>query len=293
MSIPCGILLDQVANSLNDPRTTADEPWKKTLLSKLNESYQEVASSYPWQPLQRVVTLTDDVYVVPSDCLRILRVIDENKQPYNFVGGKSTYSAFNYNWYWGTPIETVLASGTTLVVTDYGTAVTSTEEFTETTCANEYIRIGSNAGLYKISAWTSTSSITLADYFRGTSESQAIFSIRPIGTPVLAFAGPSAVALSPTGIEITYVKTPLPLSRDEDVIELPGDCAAVRIKAEQKLLSMVKRDWQADRMTEDYDKALGRMKAMEPSTPMMKPNLMFSSSSLTRSTPSALNLMGY
>jgi len=291
--LPCGIILDQVANSLNDPRTTADATWKKQLLSKLNESYQEVVSSYPWQQLKKTVTLTDDVYIVPADCLRILRVIDGNKQPYNFVGGKSVYSSFNYNWYLDTPIATVLASGATLMVSDYGTAVTATAEFPATTCVDEYIRIGSNAGLYKISAWTSTSSITLADYFRGVSESQAIFSIRPIGTPVLAFSGPSAIAISPTDIEITYIKTPLPLSRDEDVIELPGDCAAVRIKAEQKLLAMVKRDWQADRMTEDYDKALGRMKSLEPEVPIMRPNLMFSSSSLTRSTPSNLNLVGY
>jgi len=293
MSIPCGILLDQAANSLNDPRTTADETWKKQLLSKLNESYQEVASSYPWQQLKRTITLTDDVYIVPADCLRILRVIDENKQPYNFVGGKSVYSAFNYNWYWDTPIETVLASGATLAVSDYGTAVTATAEFPATTCVGEYIRIGSNAGLYKISAWASTSSITLADYFRGVSESQVIFSIRPIGTPVLAFTGPSATAISPTDVEITYIKTPLPLSRDEDIIELPGDCSAVRIKTEQKLLAMVKRDWQADRMKEDYVEALGRMKALEPEVPVMRPNLMFSSSSLTRSTPSKLNLVGY
>jgi len=55
---------------------------------------------------------------------------------------------------------------------------------------------------------------------------------------------------------------------------------------------MAKHEY-ADRMTEDYDKALGRMKSLEPEVPIMRPNSMFSNSRLTRSTPSNLNLVGY
>ena len=293
MSIPCGIILNELAAQINDPRPTADATFKRMLLTKLNEAMREVASSYSWTTLKKVVTLTDDSYIVPADMLRILRIIDENKQPYNYVGGKGVYSNFNYNWYWDTSVETVLASGTTLSVGDYGTAVTSTAEFPATTCVDEYIRIGSNAGLYKIATWTSTSAITLADYFRGTSESAAIFSIRPIGTPILAFTDASATAISPTDIEITYIKTPLPLARDEDVIELPGDAGAVRIKALQKLLASLKRDWEATRMESEYIAALGRMKALEPSVPVMRPNSIFSRRNLSRNAPTSLNLVGY
>lgn len=292
--IPCGIILDQLASQVNDPRETSDAKWKKQLLVKLNEALNEVASSYSWQTLKRVVTLTDSTYIVPSDILKIIKVIDEDKTPYNYIGGKGEYSNFDYNWYFAEPVSTVLASGTTLAVGDYGTAVTSTAQFPATTCANEYIRIGSNAGIYKISAWTSTSAITLADYYRGTTESNATFSIRPIGTPILAFTDRSATALTPSGVEITYIKTPLPVSRDEDLIELPGDCAAVRIKALQKLLAMIKRDWEATRMQPEYIAALGVMKSMQPEVPIMRPNGLFKRRNMrSTSTPSNLNLVGY
>jgi len=293
MSIPCGILLEELAAGVNDPLGTADTNFKKNALVSLNEAYREVASSYSWATLKKVTTLTDDSYIVPADILKILRIIDENKQPYNYVGGKGVYSNFNYNWYWDTPVETVLASGITLAVGDYGTSVTSTAEFPATTCVGEYIRIGSNAGLYKIATWTSTSAITLADYFRGVSESQAIFSIRPPGTPILAFTDASATAISPADIEITYIKTPLPLVREEDIIELPGDASAVKIKALQKMLESLKRDWQATRMEPQYIAALGAMKSLEPSVPAMRPNNLFQRRRSSRTAPTNMNLMGY
>lgn len=292
--LPCGIILEELSAQCNDPRGTADSNWKKQLLTKLNEAYREVASSYSWTTLKRVATLTDDSYVVPADMLRVIKVIDENKTPYNYIGSKGEYSRFNYNWYFDTPVASALASGTTLVVSDYGTAVTSTAEFPATTCVNEYIRIGSNAGLYKISAWTSTSAITLADYFRGVSESAARFSIRPVGTPILAFTDATATALTPSGVELTYVRMPLPLSRDEDMIELPSDCGAVRIKALQKILAMIKRDWEATRMQPEYVAALGIMKSMQPEVPVMRPNGMFQRRNLREtSAPTNLNLVGY
>ena len=73
MSIPCGILLNELAAQINDPRPTADATFKRMLLTKLNEAMREVASSYSWTTLKKVVTLTDDSYIVPADMLRILR----------------------------------------------------------------------------------------------------------------------------------------------------------------------------------------------------------------------------
>lgn len=273
--INAGVLLSEIALQMNDPRGTADAPWKNTLLVKLNESYRETYSSYPFTTLTKVAELTDDVYRMPSDVYKILEVKDENKLNYNFIGGGNRLSSYAYNWYWDTPVATALNSGTTLAVTEYATAVTSDAEFPATTCVDEYIRIGSNAGIYLISAWTSTSAITLTDNFRGITESNAIYSIRPVGTPVLAFSDSTGAELTPTGIEVTYTKQPLPLWRDEDLIELPGDCTAVRIKTEQKLLRMLKRDWEARDQEKSYIAALGIMKSLEPATPIMKPNSLF------------------
>jgi len=279
--IPCGPIITELCDQVNDPRSTADAVWKAKVLTKLNEAYREVALSYTWSTLQSVSTLEDAVYRLPADCYRVLRVIDEDKQKYNYVGGKNMLSSYRFNWYWDTPVSTALASGTTLVIQEYSKSVSSTAEFPSSDCADEYIRIGSNPGLYKIASWTSTSDITLSDYFRGAALSSAGFSIRPVGTQVLAFSDAAGEDKEPDGVEVTYMKFPLPLWRDEDIIELPGDCGAVRIRALQKILALVKRDWEASRMQVDYMAALGMMKVLEPKVPEMKPNSLFVRRTLT------------
>jgi hypothetical protein len=118
--------------------------------------------------------------------------------------------------------------------------------------------------------------MTLTDHFRGTNQSQAIFQIRPRGTPILAFCDATGTALTPSGVEITYVRYPLPLFRDEDIIELPGYAPAVMVKALQKLLAMKGFNQAADRKQDEYLAALSEMKASEPHQPgQSQPTSMF------------------
>jgi hypothetical protein len=273
--IPCGIFLEENSDQLNKPLGTDSETWKLQVWQKLNESYRFVADSFPWLSLQNTVTLTDSVYIVPSDCRIILTVKDSNKQPYNFIGGKNRQSKFNYNWHFDNSISTPLAEGTTLSVSEYATAVASTAEFPATTCANEYIRVGANVGIYKISTWTSTSAITLFDRFRGNQLSDSRFQIRPRGTQVLAFSDAYGTAITPTGIEITYARQPLPLYSEEDLIELPGSCPAVSVKMLQKLLALSGFNQAADRKQGDYIEAMSVMKSSEPEEEIAQPSGFF------------------
>jgi hypothetical protein len=275
MSIPVGTFIDELAIQCNNPAGTADETFKEQVWAKLNEAYRDVCGAFNWSVLKNNVTISDTTFLVPADCRNIIQVIDDDKQPYNMLPGKNRQSNFNYNWYFDNAISTPLAEGTTLAVSEYGTALTATAEFPAATCVGEYIRISSNIGLYKISAWTSASSMTLVDHFRGDAVSNGIFQVRPRGTQVLAFCDSAGDAITPTGVEVTYVRYPLGLYRDEDVIELPGYCTAVKVRALQKLLSMLGFNQAADRKQSEYISALTEMRASEPQQPLVQPTSMF------------------
>lgn len=273
--IPCGPIISELTTQCNQPRGTNDAIWEAQVREKLNEAYRDVVGVFPWSLLQETVTLEDGVYRLPGDCNRVLHVSDDDKLPYSFMVGKNRDSHFNKNWYFAAAVSSALASGTTLAVSEYGTAVTSTAEFPSTTCINEWIRIGSNTGIYKISAWTSASAITLRDNFRGDAIDAGKFQIRPKGTQVMAFVDRSGDALAPTGVEVTYIRNPLPLYDDSDLIELPGNAPAVKIKALQKLLAMLGFSSAADKMQSQYMSALAEMKTTEPRIPIVAPTSMF------------------
>lgn len=273
--IPCGTMIEELLDQCNRPAGTEDEVFKRQVWAKLNEAHRDVCGVYDWNVLKTTATLPT-TFLVPADCRTILHVSDTNKTPYNFVNGHNRNSDFNYNWYFDTSIATPLAEGTTLAISEYATALTSTAEFPATTCAGEYVRIGANVGIYKISTWTSTSAMTLVDHFRGDTLSDAIFEVRPRGTQVLAFCDSTGSALTTTeDVEVTYVRYPLPLYREEDIIELPGYAPAVRIRALQKLLAMLGFNQAADRLKSEYTAALSEMRATEPSSPLIAPTKMF------------------
>ncbi len=276
------VLLDDLCDQMNNPRGTADEAYRKTALRKLNQAYRDICACWPWPSLKTKATLTDESYIVPSDCMLIQDVRDEDDYPYSFIDGPNRPSDFNYNWYFDTPVATVLASGTTLIISEYSKTVSSTEEFPATTCADEYIRIASNPGVYKIATWTSTSAITLKDYFRDIAQSSVYFEIRPLGTPILNFADAAGNALTPSGVVITYIREALPLFRDWDVLELPGDCEAVYLKALQSLLALQGYNQAADRLENRITAALSRMKSIAFSTPIVKPTSMFKTNTMSK-----------
>jgi hypothetical protein len=273
--IPCGTIIREVCDQLQKPYDTGDAIWRRQARSKVAEAYRDVCGQYNWSDLQPVATLTDGLWVVPADCRGILRVSDSNRNPYNHMAGHNRRSDYLRNWYFNAPVATPLSSGTTLNVGEYATAISSTAEFPASTCVNEYIRIGDNVGLYRIATYTGTSDLVLADNFRGDSLSSAMFQIRPKGTPILAFCDNVGVATTPTGIEIQYVRYPLPLHRDEDICELPGYAPAVKTKALMKLLALMGFSKAAQDLTTTYRSDLSEMKSVEPSTTIIQPTNMF------------------
>lgn len=274
MSIPAGVLADEISTQMNSPRGTADEVWKKQVWQKIQEAYRDVVDAWDWACLKSTVTLSTS-FLVPADCKNISRIVDEDKTAYNMVNGPNRPSPFNYNWYFTDPITTPLSEGTTLSVDEYALPLTSTAEFPAATCVGEYCKIGSNPGFYKVATWTSTSAMTLVDHFRGDRQASAIFQVRPRGTLVLAFCDSEGDALTPTDVEITYSRFPLPPYKESDIIELPGACPAVGIRALQKLLALSGFNQAADRKKEEYLAALTQMRASEPAPALIQPTTLF------------------
>lgn len=275
MSIPVGTFIDELAIQCNNPRGTADAAFIAQIWSKVRESYREVVSCYNWACLQNTVTLNNTTYLVPADCKIINTVFDSNKTPYHFVSSQNRHSDFALNYYLASSINAPLAEGTTLNVGEYATAVNSSAEFPSADCAGEFIRIASNPSVYKIKTWTDVSNIVLQDNFRGDGQSSVVFQIRPRGTMVLAFSDSRGNAVTPTDVQINYTRNPLLPYAENDLLELPGDCQAVEIKALQKLLSLLGFSAAADKKSSEYSAALSAMKSNEPTPAFLQPTPMF------------------
>lgn len=273
--IPCGILLNDIAEQMNNSLSTADPEWKLTLLRKLNQAYRDVAqrNDCNWSTLRSKTDIT--TALLPADMVSILAVYDDNDFFYHYIGGAKRQSKFPYNWYFDTSVETALATGTTVAVDEYSTAVTSTTEFPATTCAGEYIRIASNPGYYKIDTWTDDSTMTIAKAFRGDAVDEERFSIRPAGTKQIALSDANGDSRDIGTLTIEYKRMPLPLYHDEDLIELPGDCVAVYVKALQHVLALKTFSTAARLRESEFDRALTIMKSLEPHTPILEPTQMF------------------
>jgi hypothetical protein len=91
----------------------------------------------------------------------------------------------------------------------------------------------------------------------------------------MAFSDAEGTALTPTGIEVTYARHPLPLYMEEDLIELPGSCPAVSVKMLQKLLALSGFSQAADRKQVDYLEAMSVMKSSEPEEDIIAPSSFF------------------
>lgn len=284
-----GELIRRLSQDRDDPIDTADPKMVKRWGWRVNQAYQIVAAEYDWPELAAETTLDDTDLIEPGDVLVERSVRDGDGYFYYHVHGAKEPSQYCYNWYHTPGLTAVLKSGTDASVNEYGTAVTSAASFTSTTCAGEYIRIGDNDGIYKISAWTSTSAITLTDNFRGPKQSTVPFWIRPADVKTMSFSDEDGESYSPSGIVLRYTKRPLPLFQNYDLCLLPGDCEAVAIKALQLCL----RGRAVTEKEGQYQRALQAMKGAASKKSMMAPAPIFVSRTNRDSRTLRNQLIGY
>lgn len=237
---------------------------KAEILKHLNSAYFEIAAEHPWHLLTDQITQANAV--LPADLERILFVEDGDDKLYFKIGFPQRYNSERlYNYFDDIVYTTPLLSGADLVVTANSATVSSAiGGFVSATHVGEYIRIGSNRGIYKIASVQSANSMTLADAYRGASATAQYFEIRPKGTRKLAMTDEQGVAITSTTLQLYYLKRPLPLYNDYDQIMLPSECDALRIKVLRLMMESDKYDNDSLKQIGNYDDALDKMKSLNP-----------------------------
>jgi len=241
--IPYEDLEIQVQNYIQDDSTETAADIKRFA----NVVYRQIASTHFYRPLVSQVTLSSTI--LPGDAERLFYVQweDTDYMVFPIAEADRYVNPKLYNWF--SKMQTL----STLVTGSDGVTVANAKSFTSAspstdfddvslTLAGEYIRIGTNGGIYKIASVTDANTLVLEDGFRGASGTAQSYQIRPEGTQQLGFADEAGDDLTSTTSVLFYQRVPLPLYNDYDQILLPGDCQAVVIKVHQMMLIQNKYD---------------------------------------------------
>jgi len=255
-----GIVMDRIQSLIQDSSSETEAK----ILEHLNSSYYSIATKHIWRDLVRQVTVPS-TGLLPADLERIIYVEDATDKLYFKIGFPQRYfSQKLYNYFDNIVVTTVLATGSDMVVTANSTSVTSAAAAFTSAMIGEYIRIGQNRGIYKIAAVPLATTLTLVDAYRGASATGQTYNIRPYGTRQITETDQNGDAITSSTIKLWYLKTPLPLYNDTDMIELPGECDAVRIKTLQLLMVADKYDNDSLKQAGNFEEAYAEMKSLSP-----------------------------
>lgn len=231
-----------------------------------NIAYRDIASSHLWQPL--MVEAAFSSLILPGDLERIAYVEPDDTDYSAFLIDRTDqyFSSRLYNWWRNLTTTTPLVTGSDGVVVANSTKFTSASPSTAFTAdhVGEYIRIGSNLGIYRIDAFVSGTEITLEKGFRGVGATGQNYELRPNGTQQVALTDQQGSDLGFTDWRYIYQKIPLPLYNDYDQIELPGSCQAVTVMVHQMMLLREKYDNDALKRSQAFQDALGLMQPLNP-----------------------------
>lgn len=258
---------------------TSDE-FHMTIRRAVNAAYFDIAADHIWHTLMENATFTGTV--LPADMERNVIYIEDDTDYLQFeISETQRYlSTKLFNWYIDGSVQTPLVTGSdgvTAINDATFTSASPSRDFDatgETSLVGEFIRIGSNPGIYKIDSVTDANTLELTRKFRGADVSDPstpaaltaqTYEIRPRGTLNIAFTNEYGDSLSSTSRKLWYQRRPLPLYNDADMLELPGTCEAVRIQAHQMLLLGLKYDNDALKQDPAFKRAIAKMKPLHPS----------------------------
>lgn len=261
MSTTVGALTELIQDAIDDQSTET----KAQIHRAMNQSYREIGLMHFWQAF--LVKWTIASTILPGD-LEKLYALQPSDTDFLYFPMQLTdqhTSPRLFGWFLNLTVTTPILTGTDMVVTANSTSVTSaTGGFVSGTHADEYIRIGSDGGIYKIASVTNTNTLVLSNAYRGASDTGQYFEVRPEGTKILGRSDEDGTAITDTSDVLWYLKRPLPLYNDYDSIPLPGTCEALRIMTLQRMLEGDKYDNDALKQQDNFKEAIGEMKAMEP-----------------------------
>lgn len=252
----------RIQNMLDDESTDTETE----IAEFVNTAYRQIAGDHVWQPLLREVSVPTTV--LPADLDRsVLYIQDDVDFIYTQISLTDRYfSRRDFNWFLNGAVETPLESKSDGIIAANGTNFGSVLGTFTSAMVGEYIQIGENEGIYRISAFVDASNLTLDDGYRGDAETAAYYEVRPRGTQKIAFTDFEGDALTPgSSSKLWYPRRPLPLYNDRDQLMLPGNCEAVRIMAQRMFLFRDKYDNDALRQDPEFQRSINQMKPINPS----------------------------
>jgi len=252
-----GALTSRVQKLIDDTSSESEAD----IHEHINTALEKLVGKANFQQFIEQVTISSAV--LPGDLLRPIFIEDDTDVLYfNINGAPERYqTAKLYNWWINLSITDILLGVTDAVVTANSTSVTSATGGFDASWAGEYVRIGENTGVYKISSVTDTNTLVLTKGFRGASATGQYLEVRPEGTLNIAQTDESGGAITSTTTKLWYVRKPLPLYNDYDKCLLPGSCEAVALLALRDMLETEKYATDAQRKIPDYDIAWAEMKS--------------------------------
>jgi hypothetical protein len=229
----------------------------------INTAYQRIAEQRNWTTLTKQITGMSTI--LPGDLVRIIYVEDDTDYYYFDIDFPARYQSGKlYNYFKNMTVSTPLLTGTDGVPTLNSTTFTSAAAGFTAAMVGEYIRIGVDGGIYKISAFGSTSSITLDAGYRGATTTAQYFEIRPVGTMQIAYTDEDGDALTTSStLKLWYLAKPLPVYNLYDMVLLPGDCEAVRIMTMRLMLESQKYVNDSIKSLPDFNEAYALMRSLD------------------------------
>jgi hypothetical protein len=157
---------------------------------------------------------------------------------------------YGYN-YFISGMAARLASSDTGSIDENGVTLTTQEATFIAAHAGEYVTIGTTGGIYKISAFTSATEVTISEGYRGEAQTSAHIDIRPNGTMKMKFIDINGYAWYPDSVTITYQKPPLPLYNDYDLLVCPGSGEDIRAMCLQSMMRRLGKGREARMMSDE------------------------------------------
>jgi hypothetical protein len=259
--IPYGKIKARLQALLKDESTAT----AADILLYTNEAIRDIASDHFFDTLKREVSFSS---LLPADMERPFYIQLNDTDFLSFpISETSQYTSRKLFGWWMDRVTTdPLSIGSDGVIAANGTAFSSASPSVAFTSdmIGEFIQIGENEGIYEITAVPSTTTLTLADGFRGAAETAAHYEVRPQFTQQMQVTDEDGTNVNDEVSTFIYQKIPLPIYNDYDPIPLPGNCKAVRIMVQQMLLLGDKYDNDALKRQPDFQRAIDKMKPLQP-----------------------------
>lgn len=214
-------------------RAANDKDFASVVKNLINIKYFALCKEFSVRDLRDKVTLdfttaTDDGLWLPSDLFGIDCVRDEDDEEF-IERGRSELEddedTYRYYRYKGS--DNPLLSGEDLTIDEGASSFTSAtlDAYIAAGGAvdDEYIRIGTEPGYYQITS--ETSPYAISPTYRGPSQDEVEFRIRPEEDERMILIDPDETILKDRSMDIYYWKAPKPLYRDSDFVLLPDTMA--------------------------------------------------------------------